>query len=103
MKNKFLENIIIFIFYTLLFSVPVSFLIMFNNGLKESKKFTICKNVQKLYKDDILFDNFYITCNDKTLKIDPELYTRIIEDNHYKIIWNKIGGIYKIERLNNEK
>lgn len=103
MKNKFLENIIIFIFYTLLFSVPVFFLIIFNNGLKESKKITICKNVQKFYKDDILFDNFYVTCNDNTLKIGPELYTRIIENSNYKIIWNKMGGIYKIERLNNEK
>lgn len=66
---------------------------------KPSDNVVICKNVQKLYKDDILFDNFYISCNDKTIEVGKELYTRIIQDKDYKIIYNNLGGIYLVEKV----
>jgi len=62
-----------------------------------SNNIKICNNVQKLYKDDILFDNFYISCNDETIEIDKKLFTRVIEGKNYKITYNKNGGIYLVE------
>lgn len=72
--------------------------IVFENA-KPSDNVVICKNVQKLYKDDILFDNFYISCNDKTIEVGKELYTRIIQDKDYKITYNNLGGIYLVEKV----
>lgn len=98
MKEKILE-LIFGIFIVFLFFSPLIIAIGLHENQKPSNDIEICKNVQKLYKDDILFDNFYISCNDKTIEIGKELYTRIIENKDYKIIYNQFGGIYKIEKV----
>lgn len=71
--------------------------IIFDNP-EPSDNIVMCKNVKKLYKDDILFDNFYISCNNTTIEIGKELYTRIIENKDYKITYNDLGGIYLVEK-----
>lgn len=102
-KQKFIENIsaiIITVIVIALFGLVVAtFGKTYDDGMKKSDNFVICKNVQKLYKDDILFDNFYISCNDATLEIGKELYTRIIENEDYKITYNNLGGIYSVEKV----
>ena len=96
-KNILLQ-ILGFIFITTpVWALLIIFIILANP--KPSNNIVICKNVQKLYKDDILFDNFYISCNDKTVEIGKELYTRIIENKDYKITYNNLGGIYLVEKI----
>lgn len=98
--KKVLEEICCIIFVYLIVFFMFGILVYgISDGEKPSNNITICKNAQKLYKDDILFDNFYISCNDTTLEISKELYTRIIENEDYKITYNKIGGIYLVEKV----
>ena len=102
-KRKFIENIVTIIITIMVIASFVLVVVILNkaisDGMKKSDNYVICKNVQKLYKEDILFDNFYISCNDTTIEIGKELYTRIVENKDYKITYNNMGGIYLVERV----
>ena len=94
------EEIFALLLMILFVTVPIiAFIFTFDDGTKKSDNYVICKNVQKLYKDDILFDNFYISCNDTTIEIGTELFARIVEGKDYKVTYNKMGGIYLVEKI----
>ena len=62
-----------------------------------------CTNLKKFYKDDIFFDNFYVVCDEPiNLEISPDLYTRLVEGENYKITYNKSGALYSIEKVKNK-
>ena len=97
-KENILEYTVGFIF--ILVPVLIMFIALTTLGNPEaSDNIVVCNNVQKLYKDDVLFDNFYISCNDETIEIGKELYVRIIEGEDYKITYNNLGGIYLVEKV----
>lgn len=96
-KDALLQILGFILITTPVWALLIVFIVIGN--FKSSDNIVICKNVQKLYKDDILFDNFYISCNDKTIEVGKELYTRIIQGKDYKITYNNLGGIYLVEKV----
>ena len=88
--NEKLLDIIYIIVIILVISSIFGFMYWFGIASDTPDKTNIkeCTNVKKLYKDDILFDNFYIACDEPiNLEVSPELYTRIIEGKNYIITY----------------
>ena len=86
--SETLFDLIAGIIAVVFFSCITIICIVREKELKENPKIETkqCTNIKKFYKDDILFDNFYIACDEPiNLEIGPELYTRIIEGKNYKI------------------
>lgn len=98
-KEKILIELIHSIFIIGIISIFCIIIVHFKNMDKPSNNIEVCKNVQKLYKDDILFDNFYISCNHNTIEITKELYVRIIEGKDYKVTYKNSGDLYSIEKI----
>lgn len=65
------------------------------------QKSVSCNNVRTPKKDDLIFDNYYVICdNNKSYEIGFELYSKLIEGNDYIINFNELGGIYSINSQN---
>jgi hypothetical protein len=100
MKDKIFE-IIAFILYVSPAIFFVSFVFWFSKQAETEDKYNRvkCTNVKKMYKNDILFDNFYIACDESmTVEIDAELFVRIEEGQDYIITHNKLGGLYSFKK-----
>ena len=97
---KILEWLFYLVLFIGMFVLAVVFMIGINENTKEDKdNVSTCTNIKKFYKDDILFDNFYIACDEPiNREITPELYTRIVEGENYIITFTKGGDIYSIEK-----
>lgn len=95
---KILEWLFYLVLFIGMFVLAVVFMVGINESTKEDKdSVSTCTNIKKFYKDDVLFDNFYIACDEPiNLEISPELYTRIVEGKNYIITFTKGGDIYSI-------
>lgn len=104
--SRSLEKVLKIIFYIIILSFEIGFVVLMCIGFEENNKpdnnsISKCTNIKKFYKDDLLFDNFYIACDEPiNLEIEPELYTRIEEGKNYIITFNKVGGLYSIVKEN---
>lgn len=100
--NEEKVEFIITLLLVILFIVPVIGVVLWENDADTPDKENIkqCTNLKKFYKDDIVFDNFYVACDEPiNLEVSPELYTRLVDGENYKITFNKLGGIYLIEKV----
>lgn len=100
MIEKIFE-IVDYVCFIFLCLIPLFFVIIFSEqaNTPDQKSATNCTNIKKLYKDDILFDNFYLSCDEPiTVEVDAQLFSRIEEGKNYTVIFNSLGGVYSIER-----
>ena len=104
--SKSLENILKIIFYIIIISFEIGLIVLMyivfeENSKPDNNSISKCTNIKKFYKDDLLFDNFYIACDEPiNIEVKPELYTRIVEGENYIITFNKTGGLYSIVKEN---
>ena len=101
MKEKTIEILCYLMFSLMIISIFGIFIYAFGYQANKIQKSVSCKNVRTPKKDDLIFDNYYVICdNNKSYEIDFELYSKIIEGNDYIINFNELGGIYSIESSN---
>ena len=98
-ENK--KDILNFICWAIIFIIAFFlFYVMCQNSLEVSKEVS-CNNVTTFYKDDLLLDNYYVTCdNGKSYEIfDPLIYASIEEGKSYKLGINVEDIVRSAERV----
>lgn len=99
--NETLRDVIFCIsFYTGLIIILVLFIANFHQlGNVDKNSRTSCTNIRKFYKDNIIFDKFYIACDEGfTGNITANQYTSIEEGENYTIMFTNGGRIYSLEK-----
>ena len=100
-KDRMLNILTYLVGFSFIIVAFILFIAILVNGTTPNKEnIKQCTNLKKFYKDDIFFDNFYVACDETiNLEISPDLYTRLVEGENYKITFNKSGGLYSIEKV----
>ena len=100
-KDRLLNILVYFVCFLFIIIVSMLFIkILDNSTTPDKENIKQCTNLKKFYKDDIFFDNFYVACDEPiNLEISPDLYTRLVEGENYKITFYKSGDLYSMERV----
>ena len=75
-----------------------------DNYLNKENKIITCNNVKTFYKDNLLFDKFYITCdNGQTIEIrKADIFAKFQNGENYELHFSRDNTILDVKLIKEE-